>query len=132
MRLLVLALEPLRPLGLSLTPSPLSLLPLPLLPHSPIHTQRIFLSAPLRAALLASHGVRSFRILQRPHQAVFIPAGCAHQVCNLADCIKVATDFVSTENVARCWKRASRALVLFLPCEARRRRVPGRMSRGEG
>ncbi|GAA5844186.1 hypothetical protein JCM9279_001720 [Rhodotorula babjevae] len=70
----------------------------------PIHTQRIFLSAPLRAALLASHGVRSFRILQRPHQAVFIPAGCAHQVCNLADCIKVATDFVSVENVARCWK----------------------------
>ncbi|GAA5904265.1 hypothetical protein JCM8208_006820 [Rhodotorula glutinis] len=70
----------------------------------PIHTQRIFLSSPLRAALLASHGVRSFRILQRPNEAVFIPAGCAHQVCNLADCIKVATDFVSVENVARCWK----------------------------
>ncbi|KPV73399.1 uncharacterized protein RHOBADRAFT_55148 [Rhodotorula graminis WP1] len=70
----------------------------------PIHTQRIFLSAPLRAALLASHGVRSFRILQRPNEAVFIPAGCAHQVCNLSNCIKVATDFVSVENVARCWK----------------------------
>ncbi|TNY23130.1 hypothetical protein DMC30DRAFT_444664 [Rhodotorula diobovata] len=70
----------------------------------PIHTQRFFLTRPLRAALLASHGVRSFRIHQRPGQAVLVPAGCAHQVMNAADCIKVATDFVSAENVARCWK----------------------------
>ncbi|BGP43495.1 hypothetical protein JCM10449v2_007530 [Rhodotorula kratochvilovae] len=70
----------------------------------PIHTQKFFLDSSLRAALLASHGVRSFRVHQRPGQAVFIPAGCAHQVCNMADCIKVATDFVSVENVARCWK----------------------------
>lgn len=51
--------------------------------------------------------MRSFRVHQRPGQAVFIPAGCAHQVCNFADCIKVATDFVSVENVARCWKGES-------------------------
>ncbi|GAA6050887.1 hypothetical protein JCM3770_005757 [Rhodotorula araucariae] len=70
----------------------------------PIHTQRFYLDAALRAALLASHGVRSFRVHQRPGQAIFIPAGCAHQVCNMADCVKVATDFVSVENVARCWK----------------------------
>ncbi|KIK50826.1 hypothetical protein GYMLUDRAFT_142449, partial [Collybiopsis luxurians FD-317 M1] len=38
----------------------------------------------------------------RPGEAVFIPAGCAHQVCNLADCIKVAIDFISPENVPRC------------------------------
>jgi lysine-specific demethylase 3 len=31
---------------------------------------------------------------------VFIPAGCAHQVCNLADCIKIALDFVSTRQLA--------------------------------
>ncbi|KIK53067.1 hypothetical protein GYMLUDRAFT_179392, partial [Collybiopsis luxurians FD-317 M1] len=37
-----------------------------------------------------------------PGEAVFIPAGCAHQVCNLADCIKVAIDFISPENVPRC------------------------------
>lgn len=80
-------------------------------PHSPIHTQRFFLTRPLRAALLASHGVRSFRIHQRPGQAVLVPAGCAHQVMNAADCIKVATDFVSAENVARCWKGASSRLV---------------------
>ena len=46
--------------------------------------------------------IGSFRIYQRPGEAVFIPAGCAHQVCNLSDCIKVACDFVSPENVERC------------------------------
>ncbi|GAA5868488.1 hypothetical protein JCM3774_005395 [Rhodotorula dairenensis] len=70
----------------------------------PIHAQRFYLDAALRRSLFERKGVRSFRVLQRPGQAVFIPAGCAHQVCNLADCIKVATDFVSIENVSRCWK----------------------------
>ncbi|KWU45574.1 hypothetical protein RHOSPDRAFT_16401, partial [Rhodotorula sp. JG-1b] len=70
----------------------------------PIHAQRFYLDAALRRSLFEKKGVRSFRILQRPGQAVFIPAGCAHQVCNFSDCIKVATDFVSIENVSRCWK----------------------------
>ncbi|KAJ7128198.1 Clavaminate synthase-like protein [Mycena crocata] len=46
--------------------------------------------------------VKSYRIYQRSGEAVFIPAGCAHQVRNLSDCIKVAIDFVSLENIARC------------------------------
>ncbi|KAG0666858.1 hypothetical protein C6P46_003568 [Rhodotorula mucilaginosa] len=70
----------------------------------PIHAQRFYLDAALRRSLFEKKGVRSFRVLQRPGQAVFIPAGCAHQVCNMSDCIKVATDFVSIENVSRCWK----------------------------
>ncbi|KAK4057520.1 hypothetical protein OIO90_001589 [Microbotryomycetes sp. JL221] len=70
----------------------------------PIHAQQFFLNSALREELLKAKGVKSWRIMQRPGQAVFIPAGCAHQVCNLADCIKVASDFVSIENVARCWK----------------------------
>ncbi|KAM0786776.1 hypothetical protein ACM66B_002210 [Microbotryomycetes sp. NB124-2] len=70
----------------------------------PIHSQQFFLNSELRQKLLESKGVKSWRILQKPGQAVFIPAGCAHQVCNLADCIKVASDFVSIENVDRCWK----------------------------
>ncbi|KAJ7789241.1 hypothetical protein B0H14DRAFT_2397649, partial [Mycena olivaceomarginata] len=37
-------------------------------------------------------------------EAVFIPAGCAHQVCNLSDCIKIAIDFVLLENIERCAK----------------------------
>ncbi|GAA5875106.1 hypothetical protein JCM16303_005011 [Sporobolomyces ruberrimus] len=70
----------------------------------PIHTQRYFLDQKLRKELWEKKGVKSWRIHQKPGQVVFIPAGCAHQVCNFADCIKVASDFVSVENVGRCWK----------------------------
>ncbi|KAH9927146.1 Clavaminate synthase-like protein [Epithele typhae] len=70
--------------------------------HDPIHSQQFYLDASLRQELYREHNVISHRIYQRPGEAVFIPAGCAHQVCNLADCIKVAADFVSPENIERC------------------------------
>ncbi|KAI0921387.1 hypothetical protein AcW2_006378 [Taiwanofungus camphoratus] len=70
--------------------------------HDPIHSQQFYLDASIRQELYKEHGVKSHRIYQRPGEAVFIPAGCAHQVCNLADCIKVASDFVSPENISRC------------------------------
>ncbi|PSS32329.1 Lysine-specific demethylase [Actinidia chinensis var. chinensis] len=35
-------------------------------------------------------------------EAVFIPAGCPHQVRNRQSCIKVALDFVSPDNVQEC------------------------------
>lgn len=35
--------------------------------------------------------------------AVFVPAGAPHQVRNLHNCIKVAEDFVSPENVSHCF-----------------------------
>ncbi|GAA5833615.1 hypothetical protein JCM3766R1_002590 [Sporobolomyces carnicolor] len=70
----------------------------------PIHTQRFFLDQKLRKELWEKKGVKSWRIQQKPGQVVFVPAGCAHQVCNLSACIKVASDFVSIENVDRCWK----------------------------
>ncbi|OCB84601.1 Clavaminate synthase-like protein [Sanghuangporus baumii] len=70
--------------------------------NDPIHAQQFYLDPPLRARLFEEYGVRSFRIYQRPGEAVFIPAGCAHQVCNLSDSIKAACDFVSPENVERC------------------------------
>ncbi|GAA6039189.1 hypothetical protein JCM8097_000461 [Rhodosporidiobolus ruineniae] len=69
----------------------------------PIHTQEFYLDEVLRRELWEQKGVKSFRIHQRPGQVVFIPAGCAHQVCNFSDCIKVASDFVSIENIGRCW-----------------------------
>ncbi|EIN10255.1 hypothetical protein PUNSTDRAFT_142322 [Punctularia strigosozonata HHB-11173 SS5] len=72
--------------------------------HDPIHSQSHYLDSQLRAELWKKTGVKSFRVYQKPGEAVFIPAGCAHQVCNLADCIKVATDFVSPENIERCEK----------------------------
>ncbi|THH01849.1 hypothetical protein EW026_g891 [Hermanssonia centrifuga] len=70
--------------------------------HDPIHSQQFYLDAQLRQELFTEFGVMSYRIYQKPGDAVFIPAGCAHQVCNLADCIKVASDFVSPENIDRC------------------------------
>ncbi|KIP09215.1 hypothetical protein PHLGIDRAFT_343879 [Phlebiopsis gigantea 11061_1 CR5-6] len=70
--------------------------------HDPIHSQQFYLDSHLRKELFDEYGVMSYRIYQKPGEAVFIPAGCAHQVCNLADCIKVACDFVSPENIARC------------------------------
>ncbi|KAN0061482.1 hypothetical protein ACQY0O_006329 [Thecaphora frezii] len=73
----------------------------------PIHIQRYFIDAELRVKLFRRYGVRGWRIYQRIGEAVFIPAGCAHQVCNLADCIKVAVDFISPENVERCFKLTS-------------------------
>ncbi|KAI0637942.1 Clavaminate synthase-like protein [Trametes polyzona] len=70
--------------------------------HDPIHSQQFYLDSSLRQELYKDYNVFSHRIYQRPGEAVFIPAGCAHQVCNLADCIKVACDFVSPENIERC------------------------------
>lgn len=46
----------------------------------PIHSQQYFLDSELRQELYDTLGVQSWRINQRPGQAVFIPAGCAHQV----------------------------------------------------
>jgi lysine-specific demethylase 3 len=48
--------------------------------HDPIHSQQIYLDSTLRRQLLDDFGVKSHRIYQRPGEAVFIPAGCAHQV----------------------------------------------------
>lgn len=46
----------------------------------PIHSQVHFLDTSLRHRLWKKTGVLSWRIHQRPGEAVFIPAGCAHQV----------------------------------------------------
>jgi hypothetical protein len=48
--------------------------------HDPIHSQAYYLDANLRAELLKRTGVKSHRVYQKPGEAVFIPAGCAHQV----------------------------------------------------
>lgn len=46
----------------------------------PIHSQYFYLTPILRRKLYNKHNVRSWRIYQKPGDAVFIPAGCAHQV----------------------------------------------------
>ncbi|ORY07972.1 Clavaminate synthase-like protein [Basidiobolus meristosporus CBS 931.73] len=68
----------------------------------PIHDQIFYLNKPMRQRLFEQYGVRGWRIHQNPGDVVFIPAGCAHQVCNYQNCIKVAMDFVSPESVTKC------------------------------
>ena len=46
----------------------------------PIHSQQFYLDKQLRTELYAKTGVRSHQVIQRQGEAVFIPAGCAHQV----------------------------------------------------
>jgi [histone H3]-dimethyl-L-lysine9 demethylase len=46
------------------------------------------LTAEHRAALKAEFGVEPWHFEQYPGEAVFIPAGCPHQVRNLRPCIK--------------------------------------------
>jgi lysine-specific demethylase 3 len=48
--------------------------------QDPIHSQQIYLDEVLRKELWETQGVKSYRIYQRPGEAIFIPAGCAHQV----------------------------------------------------
>ncbi|KAK6525560.1 hypothetical protein TWF281_010621 [Arthrobotrys megalospora] len=71
-------------------------------PTDPFHRQNCYLSPEDLEILYTEHGIQSYRILQRPGDAVMIPAGCAHQVRNIKDCIKVAVDFLSPENVEVC------------------------------
>jgi len=69
---------------------------------NPIHDQLFYLDDALRLRLAQQYGIRGWRFVQRHGDAIFIPAGCPHQVRNLSSCVKVALDFVSPENAHRC------------------------------
>ena len=47
----------------------------------PIHCQHWYLDSKLRKELFQTKKVKSWRIYQKAGEAVFIPAGCAHQAC---------------------------------------------------
>eukprot|EP00249_Psilotum_nudum_P024913 c29321_g1_i5 orf=645-3752(+) len=68
----------------------------------PIHDQTIFLGEQHKKKLKEEFGIEAWTFEQHVGEAVFIPAGCPHQVRNLKSCIKVALDFVSPENVQQC------------------------------
>jgi len=53
--------------------------------------------------VLFSCFINRYAIVQCLGDAVFVPAGAPHQVRNLHNCIKVAEDFVSPENVSHCF-----------------------------
>lgn len=49
--------------------------------HDPIHSQRYYLGPSSLAELESMYGVIPFTIRQMVGEAIFIPAGCPHQVC---------------------------------------------------
>ncbi|XP_074270149.1 lysine-specific demethylase JMJ26-like [Silene latifolia] len=68
----------------------------------PIHDQSFYLTREHKQKLKKEFGVEPWSFEQKLGEAVFIPAGCPHQVRNLKSCTKVAVDFVSPENIKEC------------------------------
>ncbi|XP_063947510.1 uncharacterized protein LOC108218781 [Daucus carota subsp. sativus] len=68
----------------------------------PIHDQTFYLNERHRRQLKEEFEIEPWTFEQHYGEAVFIPAGCPHQVRNKQSCIKVALDFVSPDNVEEC------------------------------
>ncbi|XP_047970080.1 uncharacterized protein LOC125213527 isoform X2 [Salvia hispanica] len=68
----------------------------------PIHDQIFYLDEKHKRQLKEEFSIEPWTFEQHLGEAVFIPAGCPHQVRNRQSCTKLALDFVSPENVHEC------------------------------
>ncbi|GER46718.1 transcription factor jumonji domain-containing protein [Striga asiatica] len=68
----------------------------------PIHDQVFYLDEKHKKNLKEEFHVEAWTFEQHLGEAVFIPAGCPHQVRNRQSCTKVAVDFVSPDNIQEC------------------------------
>ena len=75
----------------------------------PIHDANFYVDGAMRRRLWEEAGVQSYHFVQHAGEAVFIPAGCPHQVLNFRSCIKVAQDFVSPEHIGHCLELTEQA-----------------------
>ncbi|KAL3160540.1 hypothetical protein ABBQ32_010839 [Trebouxia sp. C0010 RCD-2024] len=71
-----------------------------------IHSQAFHLNSHHLQKLKAEFGIEPWHFEQHCQEGVFIPAGCPHQVRNLASCVKVAVDFVLPESLDQAFKFA--------------------------
>ncbi|GJW14222.1 zinc finger domain of monoamine-oxidase A repressor R1 [Tanacetum coccineum] len=78
----------------------------------PIHDQTFYLNMDHKRRLKEEYGIEPWSFIQKLGDAVFIPAGCAHQVRSLKSCTNVALDFFSPENFSDCIKLAEDVRVL--------------------
>ncbi|KAA1479127.1 hypothetical protein DENSPDRAFT_109473 [Dentipellis sp. KUC8613] len=65
----------------------------------PVLAHAVYLTADILDRLERECNVKPWTIIQRVGEAVFIPAGCLHQVSNITDSIKIASDFLSVDNL---------------------------------
>ncbi|KAH0739830.1 hypothetical protein KY290_038535 [Solanum tuberosum] len=68
----------------------------------PILDNTFYLSTMHKRKLKEEYGIEPWTFVQKLGEAVFVPAGCPHQVRNLMPCINASLDFISTENVNEC------------------------------
>ncbi|KAL3151375.1 hypothetical protein ABBQ38_013204 [Trebouxia sp. C0009 RCD-2024] len=71
-----------------------------------IHSQAFYLNSHHLQKLKVEFGIEPWHFEQHCQEGVFIPAGCPHQVRNLASCVKVAVDFVLPESLDQAFKFA--------------------------